>query len=208
MLLMGMDISTVTGTAQKGAGYGLFSRSSAPTSDANVDFDRSLDETETDSPSEASSHKGKLMSRFMDGASLDGVITGAEMAAFRDKYELISRDILQSTMAELGISSRCKVSISRDPYGDIQVSGNLSAEDTAALQSSLNDNDDFQNAYAAGSSTACLIEQGNKNVEFSKAYAENEQAALARYGWLFSAKWDCKLTYEDGIAGFDVSVLP
>ena len=143
---------------------------------------------------------------FMGGAAKDGIITFDEMIKWRDHNVQLTKKILNQTIKELGIDTgSSKLAISSDPHRNFSVEGDLSANDRLRLEAALDENSEFQNAYAAASSESAFIKHTQETEPFRNAYAVNPQAALAKYGYLIGKKYDFDLFYQNGDVAFGLA---
>ncbi len=149
------------------------------------------------------SNQGKKMNKFtssfMNGAGADGVITGAEMRAFRDEKLREATGHLNDILRNLNIDADSEFFVDYKPEGNrLEVEGNLKDSTKNKLEKTINDNNDFYTAYKAASATAQVIAAGEAHVEFAETYKQNPKAAVAEYSWLFEADWDFKANFSKG----------
>lgn len=205
-----MIVNPLASTSSYVSTTGVQRRSASGSPDFAAVLDQAGDATESSAGSEAGSVSTPLRTRmassFLDGAGADGVITMDELCAFRDRNTAKATQLLKETLKELGLPPSTRLTVERNEFAHISVAGDLSAQDRQRVEDALNDNAEFDQAYAAASSTSTLIDTAKYSMAFAKAYEKDPKAAVEEYQWLFGAKWRSVFTYEDGIGEFTTSL--
>jgi len=77
--------------------------------------------------------------------------------------------------------------------------------DADKIEDLLAKNPELCNQYTAATSTLALVQHGQEHAKFAQAHAENPQAAVAQYAYLFNTRWDVSVTFtgEDNEIGYD-----
>jgi hypothetical protein len=83
------------------------------------------------------------------------------------------------------ISATPPVELTSDGAGNIRVKGDH--PDKEKIERLFADNPDLANDFRCASAQASLVKAGKEHLEFAKEYAKNPEAAVGKYGSLFSA---------------------
>jgi len=68
--------------------------------------------------------------------------------------------------------------------------------DAEKIEGLLAENPDLRNMYTGATSALTLARHGEEHAKFADAYAQNPQAAVAQYAYLFNSSWDANVTFS------------
>jgi len=67
------------------------------------------------------------------------------------------------------------------------------------IEALLAENPALCNTYTGATSALALARHGEEHAKFAEAYAQNPQAAVVRYAYLFNTRWEASVTFsQDG----------
>jgi hypothetical protein len=121
-------------------------------------------------------------------------ITPADMRAFADEQlEAFGRGF-RALMRGNDIDMSQPVTLGHE-YGSGRLIVTNDHPDADKIESLLAKNPELCNQYTAATNTLALIKHGQEHAKFAEAYANNPQAAVAQYAYLFNTRWDASVTF-------------
>lgn len=122
-------------------------------------------------------------------------ITLADMRAYaQDQLESFNKGF-RTLMGENGINTSQPVTLGTESGSGrlIVTNDHPDAEEIEAL---LEENPDLRNMYTGGTGALALAKHCEEHSRFADAYAQNPQAAVAQYSYLFNSTWDTSVTFS------------
>lgn len=144
--------------------------------------------------------------RVLQLPSLFGVepgraITLADMQSFADEQlEAFGRGF-RALMRGNDIDMSQPITLGHE-YGSGRLIVTNDHPDADKIESLLAKKPELCNQYTAATSTLSLIKHGQEHAKFAQAYANNPQAAVVQYAYLFNTRWDASVTFT----GDDIEV--
>lgn len=91
-------------------------------------------------------------------------------------------------LTDVGIDASQPIILESDAQGKVRVANNV--PNKAAIEKILQDSPELTNEYHRADANASIIAAAEKAKTFQKAYAQNPQAAVTQYSYLFAGKKD------------------
>lgn len=123
-------------------------------------------------------------------------ITLADMQTFADEQLEAFGKGFRALMRGNDIDMSRPITLGHE-YGSGRLIVTNDHPDADRIESLLAKNPELCNQYTAATNTLALVKHGQEHAKFAQAYAENPQAAVAQYAYLFNMRWDASVTFTE-----------
>ena len=133
----------------------------------------------------------------------DGVITGDEMRMELADAKAAYRDRLMHALSAHGIDPSQPFRLTSDTQGQVRVVGD--PPDKERIEAIFAEDQALTQAFHRASATARLIASAEEAIAFQQAYAQDPQAAVARYSYLFNTSLSTTMSHRWGADGLELA---
>jgi hypothetical protein len=161
-----------------------------------VDRVSSTESDETDSVTLSSEGQKALDVLSLFGTDRDEPITLDSIRSHGERQLAAFEKQFQALLRENGIDTSEPVTLGHE-FGSGRVVVTNDHPDAEKIETLMQDNPALRNMYTGATNALELAKHAEAHLEFSKAYAQNPQAAVAQYSYLFNTRWDASVTFSN-----------
>jgi hypothetical protein len=122
-------------------------------------------------------------------------ITLADMQAFAAEQLNSFRKGFQAMLRGNDIDTSQPVTLGHE-FGSGRLIVTNDHPDAEKIEGLLEERPDLRNMYTGATNALALAKHGEEHTKFAEAYAQNPQAAVAQYSYLFNSTWDASVTFS------------